>query len=221
MSTRISIKICCKFLCFFHVFVLSSIAYAKDQEVTGDCNIQIQGNDNKVDSINCTQDEPVDISGTWKQSIALSLSKNKLISARFPLDNFGAPPYTHELLGEYNLLYKDRQSIILAIKTKPLNYECHACAPYLSFFEFEKISKGWKLIGSDVAAIQTGSWGDISSDLTMRVIGTNQYGVFLEGGYTAQGHTNTSVDLYTRIGDRFRNILSVATSEDDLDEKKV
>ena len=29
-----------------------------------------------------------------------------------------------------------------------------------------------------------------------------------------------NVDLYTRIGDRFRNILSIAISEDDLDERK-
>lgn len=159
-------------------------------------------------------EEPVDIQGSWNQAAALEIAIKKLQNAKFEEENFGPPPFTHELVGEYNLLYKDRQTIILSITTQPLDFECHACAPYLSFFEFEKRSRGWRLIHSDIAAIQSGSWGGFfSHNLSIRVIGSNQYGVFIEDGYTAQGQTTAGTVLYSRIGDRFRQILSLATYE--------
>jgi hypothetical protein len=159
-------------------------------------------------------DIPVDINGKWSQDLATAQSTKKLDLLQWgtKFSNYGA--FRHKLLGEYSLLYKDRQSIVLAFQTAPDGFECHACAPYLSFFEYEKKPKGWQSINDEVAAVQAGSWGEFSAEgLSVRVIADSLYGVFLESGYTAQGHTNIGVTLFARIGDAFRPILDLQLAE--------
>ncbi len=160
----------------------------------------------------------VDIEGKWALSHAETLVTTELQKKEWNTKNFGDPPYEHKLLDEYHLVYENGQAIVLAYQTRPVGFECHACAPYLSFFEFEKLSHGWKLIDSEIAAVQIGSWGNFPAEgMSVRVIANNLYGVFLESNYMAQGYTSGSVTLFARIGDSFREILNLQLSQGNPD----
>lgn len=161
---------------------------------------------------------PVDIQGKWKDEQAEEIVQTKLFAADWSHPEFEVP-LNHDLICASDLIYKDHQSKVLAFKTTPEDFDCHACAPWLSFFEFEKVSHGWSLTNSEIAVLQRGSWGDFPAEwISVRVISDHIYGVFLTSGYTAQGFTTQGVTLYARIGDSFREILSLSTSEDDPPE---
>jgi hypothetical protein len=167
-----------------------------------------------IESSDSKANEPVDIVGTWDQKQARAMATAELEKSKWDSEKIGDPPYVHEFLRESNLVYKDRQAIVLTFQTKSKDFECHACAPYLSFFEFEKRPRGWKLTSSEIAAVQIGAWGEFRPDaISVRVIGDNLYGVFLESGYMAQGQTVSDVTLFARIGDSFREILTLALGE--------
>ncbi len=167
--------------------------------------------------------EPVEIQGKWDGNQAKAIAVAKL--QRHDWKNLLAekgncwqpPPYRHELLGEYALVYKDRQGTVLAFQTMPENFECHACAPYLSFFEFEKRPRGWNLVGSEISVLRNGAWGYFPKEhISIRVIADNLFGVFLEDYYMAQGQSVSGVTAYARIGDSFCEILDLALGENGI-----
>lgn len=127
----------------------------------------------------------------------------------------------HTRLGEYALLYRNKESILLALASIDEGLDCHACAPKLSFFEFEKRDRGWKLIDSAIAVVAWGSYGKVNafgevwSDPKVHVIGENIYGVVLEGEYMAQGIIQSDTAIYAKVGDSFKKIFNIQTSDDD------
>ena len=121
-------------------------------------------------------------------------------------------PLEHTEIGRYSLLYKNREGLVVAYATITRESACHACAPHLSFFEFEKRPKGWKLIGSDIAAHQKGSWGE-PPKMSIAVIAEDRFGVLLESGFMAQGWIVGATSIYTRMGDSFREVLSLMTNQ--------
>lgn len=89
--------------------------------------------------------DQLDIEGKWDLDRAQALATAEIINYRWHEKDFGEPPYVSKLLDQYSLKYKDRETIVLAVQTTPKDFECHLCAPYLSFFEFEKRPRGWTL----------------------------------------------------------------------------
>jgi hypothetical protein len=180
----------------------------------GPNSTQIANNSGTVIIGASPQNGPVDFEGNWNLNRADSIAIALLQKKNWETDDFGTPPYIHTSLGVFNLLYKDHQSTVLAYQTAPQDYGCHACAPFLSFFEFEKRSLGWKLVDSEVAAVQEGSWGGFAKEnISVRVIGDDLYGVFLEDGYLAQGYSFEWTTVFARIGDSFHPILKLMLSE--------
>ena len=157
---------------------------------------------------------PVDIEGDWNAQQARAMALTELKSKASSFSKLESP-LVYGFLKASDLVYKDHESKVLSFTTNTEGLDCHACAPYLSFFEFEKRKRGWKLVHDDVAAVQFGAWGSFdASDLSVRVISDNIYGVFLTGGYTAQGVTTQSVSMFARIGDTFRDIFDTETMEE-------
>jgi hypothetical protein len=160
---------------------------------------------------------PVDISGTWDENKAREMTLGKLKNDQ---EWEGNKNVEHVLLRSSDLLYKDHQSKILSYSSAA-DGGCHACIPYLSFFEFEKRSHGWKLINSDIAAFQKGSYGSFdASGLSLQVIADNVFGAFITDCDMHQGEGECSLEIYARIGDSFKSLLSMKISEEDGNSKE-
>jgi hypothetical protein len=117
----------------------------------------------------------------------------------------------HKFLRQYKLPYRKKDVRLIATSSIRKESDCHACAPDLSFFEFEKQSRGWKLVSSSIAVCRWGSWGKIEPrDIKVKIIGNNgdnTYGVILEGGSTNMGISTESISVYARVGSFMREIL--------------
>ncbi len=96
--------------------------------------------------------QPVDFYGSLNQSKAVTIAMARLREESWTAkEQFSGPPYEHELLGQYDLIYQKRECTLLAFKTRPQqSFDCHPRAPYLSFFPFEKRANGWKLIHQEI-----------------------------------------------------------------------
>ena len=123
--------------------------------------------------------------------------------------------FSHSHIGEYILSYRDRESILLITASSEGPSDCHACAPALSFFEFVKSDRGWKLQDVSLAVVEWGSWGKIEPEPKVYVIGDNKYGVVLEGKYMAQGIIQSGTTIFVRLGDSFRDVFTELTGVDD------
>ncbi len=163
--------------------------------------------------------EPVEITGQWDQVKARQLVQSQLRSTKWSgIDKDLEAPLEHTEVGQYSLLYRNREGLVLAYSTITRESVCHACAPYLSFFEFEKRPKGWKQIGSYIAVRQDGSWGS-PPKMSVAVIADDRFGVMLETGYMAQGWIVGATSIHTKMGDSFREVLSLMTNQAAPDER--
>lgn len=156
---------------------------------------------------------PVDIEGNWDKKKAAQIALAKLRNANWSkIDSQMAKPIVHREVGQYSLVYKTREGMVVAYATKTKDAQCHACAPHLSFFEFEKRLKGWKMVGSEIAVWKDGAWGEPPT-MSVRVIADDRFGVFFESGYTAQGWTVSGTVIYVRMGDSYRRVLHLISSQ--------
>lgn len=170
-------------------------------------------------SANGQQDaDVVDIKGRWNfeqaQKIALSYLRNNDWNniKDFCVVDLCTP--VHTIVGQYNLLYRNRETLIVATASIEKESNCHACAPYLSFFEFEKRPNGWKLVNSYIAALRWGQWGKIEpNELKVYVIGNNLYGIQVDGAGMSQGSLVGNMSIYTQVGDSLHEVLTFQTIE--------
>ena len=110
---------------------------------------------------------------------------------------------------------------MLAFATTNDKSHCRICSPSLSFFEFEKRGRGWKLVACDISVIQERNWGIVSSDqLSVRPISDDRYGVFLKHTTTSNGITVSYLSLFARIADTFSQVLYVETGSELFDSFK-
>jgi hypothetical protein len=172
--------------------------------------------------------EAVDITGKWNpeeaKKIALSVLQNfswktiiDFCSSEVDIASSCKPE--HHFLGEYSLSYKDREVKIVATDSiEKLTYgtaDCHACAPYLSFFEFEKRATGWKLVNPYIATLRFGSFGKVRPEgVNVYEIGNNNFGIQLEGGFTNNGVTVMYTSIYANVGDSLSEVLELQTAEE-------
>lgn len=92
--------------------------------------------------------------------------------------------------------------------------DCHTCGVNINVFEFEKVVGGWTLVQSDIAAFTWGSWRSLgASDVDVRVVGRNLYGIFLSLGYTMGGSIQDAIAIWFKVGDEYRKIFHNRTAE--------
>lgn len=160
--------------------------------------------------------EKIDVPGRWDLKVARELANKQLaLNWKFVASNM-EEPITHGFVDDYSLIYGSKEGIVLIFSSITEGLDCHACAPYLSFFEFEKHEAGWKLTTSDIGVCIAGSWGK-PPVLSASVVGENKYGVFMQDCYMAQGWSVCATSIHTRIGDTFKEVLKIITSQSDPD----
>lgn len=166
-------------------------------------------------SSDALQEGPVDLPGKWDLQAGMIIATRTLGETDWvKFDPSFELPMKHTHIGQYNLLYKHRESVVLAFTSYDSSFPCHACSPFLSFFEFEKRVGGWKLSNQEIAVVRAGSYGMFPPEwLTIHVIGDNRYGVLLYDGWVAQGYTGGSTSIFARVGDEFRSVLSTVTEQ--------
>ncbi len=196
------------------------------QQTSGDNSIQVGIVDGNViigspDQQALVEAEPVNIEGNWNQQKALDLVLPELTEQQWhSVEGFcfgSSCNPEHTFLGEYNLLYNiDKEAIILVTSSINTDSSCYACVPSLSFFEFERRPRGWKWTNSDIAVLRWGAWGKVDpSDVNVLTIGENLYGVVLDGTDFHQGILSGNTKIFARIGDSFKELLSLETMKND------
>jgi len=162
------------------------------------------------------------IRGKWNSEQIERIVRAKLFEAAnadetlFATGGVLTAPIDHWIVGEYNLRYRDRESILVITASIEHGLECHACAPFLSLFEFERSRTGWKMIDSTFAVNRWGQWGRVDEkDVKVFVIGDNIYALFLDITGTGQGYLVSRTSVQLRVGDRHKEALNVETAESD------
>lgn len=157
-----------------------------------------------------------DIRGDWDASAAWSLVNSKLKNKTPPFCRGSLIPckqIDHQALGEYTLLFRESQSIVLLSATKSPQHNCHPCGASISVFEFSKKDDGWYLEVEDIFALEIGSWGGLEAvDVAVRAIGSEVYGLFFVLGYTQMGESSDVTFVYCKLGDEYRVIFDWITS---------
>jgi hypothetical protein len=120
----------------------------------------------------------------------------------------------HEIIGFYDL-----PSVKIAIvSTAPSqNFDCHACAPKLSFFVFEQKNGKWEISQSLINQLSLGSWGEAPSKTDFKAIklGNGTYGLDVQSAGGGQGYFETYTMIYLIGPYTMKKILDVQTGLDD------
>jgi hypothetical protein len=161
-----------------------------------------------------------EIQGKWDAQKVEAFVRSKLVDQEPALrDTFYASQVLsldHSIVGEYYLRYRDRESMIVVTASIEKGVDCHACAPRLSLFEFERSRLGWTLGDSAIAVTRWGQWGQVApNDVKVFVVGENIYALFLDGTGMGQGYVSSKTSVQARVGDRYQEILNLQTSADD------
>ena len=154
-----------------------------------------------------------EIVGRWDAQLAVKVARD-VFRRRIPdacFEDVCDPHYS--LFGEYNLPYKSRQVMLLVFILVDKENECHRCGVSLSFFEFEKLSSGWKLVTDDIDALRLGSWGILLPELfRIHVIGDDIFGVIYESDFMEFAITDKFTSIHAKIGDHYREVLNLRTA---------
>jgi len=153
------------------------------------------------------------IAGDWNLDKAQDIAESILKSASWvEITSEKAALEQHALVGEFNLVYSLSEGMILVYASKNDGDDCHACAPYLSFFEFDKNDKKWVLMKTTIAGIHDGAFGE-PPFVNVFPIANDKYGVFLELNEIHQGWTVGGTRIFTQMGDSFREVFHIITSQ--------
>ncbi len=202
------------------------------QMTAGDHSPQVSNNSGSVNvSYNNTihnhqpaeesRDQPeseCDIPGRWNRERAIGLGIQRLEAADWRhLDLSLNLPVEHIFVEQYSLLYSARdEGMVVLFDTRTAGDDCHACAPYVSIFEFEKVAKGWNLITEDIAVFKGGAWGS-SPQASVHLISGERYAVIFRDGDMHQGWCVEAATIMAKLGDTFTNLLFTITAQSDPD----
>ena len=119
----------------------------------------------------------------------------------------------HKIYGHYFLKFENYHSYIVAAVSRPEGwFECHACAPMLSFFEFKQNAAGWCLGTCSICALNDGSWGKPPNEIKIIPIGKNNYGVVIEHKGNNQGVYVAYTRIFADLAGEFKEVFSDQTS---------
>jgi len=123
-------------------------------DISGSNTINISNTQYITNNNTTSSTEEIDIPGKWNLDIGKEISLKHLKSHAWKIDQ-----PEHEFVNKFSLIYPENSGIVLVYATIPNGDRCHASAPHLSFFEYEKCAGGWKLETTEIDACVAGSWG--------------------------------------------------------------
>lgn len=125
----------------------------------------------------------------------------------------------HKIVGFYDIPYPEYKHIIAVAATTPIkDYDCRACQPKLSFFEFYIKNGQWKIKNSYLNTIEYGEWGEAPSHKEIQTIklGKNDSGLLFRLSSSTQGLLSENSSIYALMDNgETKNIFSEATAAND------
>lgn len=160
------------------------------------------------------------IAGRWsfRQAKRIVLAKLREAQKRpdKPLCRTDGCDAHHEILGQFPLHYRHRESLILIADSPDPENNCHACGPPLSLFEFEKSERAWVLVDEEAGFRDWGNWGAADpKGITFTRIGNDRYALLLYGGATGGGYLEEGVLVHVRLKDKYQEVLNIQLLVDD------
>ena len=158
----------------------------------------------------------------WYQKSAENIIMDRLKryggAGAYGFDRLRGVPLRHSIIGFYDVPYfakKIRIAITASVPTQ--RYECHACAPKISFFLFETQGKNWVFVRAHINKDGMGTWRTPPNKDTFRItrIGKKEYGLWVKTGGTWQGYGEEYASLYHFSSDGVRGIANLHIAEDD------
>lgn len=107
-----------------------------------------------------------------------------------------------------------QHGLLLVYATNGEYQDCHACAPWLSFLEFQPKGNDWVLDRRSVLNSQLGQWGEVPS-MHVTPVAPGHYAVFIELGFTAQGWTDSGVAVLAWRDNTMVETLFLHTGDSD------
>ncbi len=122
----------------------------------------------------------------------------------------------HGIVGFYDTPIKN-QKIAIAYTKPQKEYDCHACAPAISFFIFEINNNNWLLKKSYINAMENGQWGmpDAKDAYNIVDLGSNLYGLMIKYGGVNQGFIEEDVAIYTFNEQKIERVFDEMIGADD------
>lgn len=166
-------------------------------------------------------DAEVTIKGRWSDSVAEGISGDLLHQAEAKMKASLCEgqidcKIVHALVGKYSLVYASKEVTLLLYSSIDDDLACHACAPFISIFEFERRPTGWLHSQSDVAVFQWGSWGTMDTvNVLVKPIGPHTFGILFDLGYTQGGYTESAVAIWAKLSDTYQKVLHIPSALDD------
>ena len=133
-------------------------------------------------------------------------------------DQYPSIHLKHKIIGFYELPYKSGKHMLAITSSSPeKNYDCHVCAPKLSFFEFAIENGEWVVKTSDINTLQFGSWGRSPKKEEISVVELNQdkFGLLFDSSYGNHGSSSTYKTIYILDNKKVKNIFSEEVSLQD------
>jgi hypothetical protein len=119
-------------------------------------------------STTTTYVEPAPVATTVEETpgaLALKILAESASPQSFGFTDFTHAPLRHEVIGKYKVEVGGTSKILVVTASRPVqNFECHACAPKLSFFLYEKKGGRWLLRTSYLGALFYGAYGEGAAD---------------------------------------------------------
>lgn len=123
----------------------------------------------------------------------------------------------HDILKFYFVEMESKKMMIGLSASRHVDDVCHPCGKSLSFFEFVKYSKGWKLEEKRLDELSIGSFGEIPMRETSSgeevplidvfTIGYSKYGFAIESGFTNMGFTEGYTVVYSYIAEDLKEVF--------------
>jgi hypothetical protein len=117
----------------------------------------------------------------------------------------------HYIYDYYPLQTATGEYYLVVAYTKPKPFECDACAPRLSFFEFRKTADGWTPAATSIGAYSGGSAGSPPAAIHPVRIGRDRFGIAIESPAAGFGSREARFTLYANVDGAFQRVFSVVT----------
>ena len=123
----------------------------------------------------------------------------------------------HEILASLFCKKADEDRLWVVTASRPIrNYDCHACGPALSVFEYQWHEKGWSPSRSTYGLTQFGAWGrgPEEKDMAIVKIAPDRCALAIRSFYATQGWSFDHYTLIGNTGQSFKEIFDTTLSAD-------
>jgi len=158
----------------------------------------------------------------WYQKSAENIIMDRLKqyggAGAYGFDRLRGVPLRHSIIGFYDVPYFSKKIRIAITASVPIQrYECHVCAPKISFFLFETQGKNWVYVGAFINQHAMGSWGKAPDKKAYQImrIGEKEYGILLKVGDVGQGRGVGFIKAYRFGQTSIRKIADIQIEGDD------